>query len=180
MAGSCINGMTHARCGSISSAVIGCAEVRAALHYFSRDRDVWHLWVVTLFADDAARFDSAAARSWKILMWLVPVRSPLPYVSDHVVEAVPVRRKGSHRRSSLISIRAQILDRKVSLPGVSHNFAAWRELISPGVFHLRQSAARGKLPFRLCRQFLSRPYSGLNDLGTASVSRDDRAGGGVV
>jgi hypothetical protein len=71
MAGSCINGMTHARRGSISPAVVGCAEVRAALHYFPRDRDVWHLRVITLLADAAARFDSAAAGSGKILMWLV-------------------------------------------------------------------------------------------------------------
>src|SRR5882724_4680086 len=91
MARSCINWMTHARRGSVAPAVVGCAKVRTALHYFPRDRDVWHLWVITLLADTAARLDSAAARFRNILMRLVPVRSPFPYIANHVVESVSIR-----------------------------------------------------------------------------------------
>ena len=63
----------------------------------------------------------------------IPVTAPLPNVARHVVQAVPIRWEGAHRRSANKSIFATVLNREYSLPGVRHVFTTRLEVVTPDV-----------------------------------------------
>src|SRR5205823_10322640 len=89
--------------------------------------------------------------------WRIPVGRPFPDIPDHVVDAVPVRRKGRDRRGAIEAVGAEVSVREIALPGVGLVPAAWCELLAPGVFGVGQAAACRKLPFRFGRKILACP-----------------------
>jgi hypothetical protein len=65
------------------------------------------------------------------------------------VQAIALGRKCRHRRGALETVAAEILARKIALPGIGHVFAAGREFIAPSEFGAVEAAARGEFPFGL-------------------------------
>src|SRR5262245_58083665 len=96
--------------------------MRAAFHDFARDLDRWLVRIVAFVAVSAFRVKGGAARVNDFAVLLVPVSGPLPHVARHVVEAVAVRWKRSHRRSALEPVFFKVLPGKLALPGVRHVF----------------------------------------------------------
>src|SRR6188768_3009009 len=90
----------------VATAIIGGAKMRASLQDFSRNPDRGLTSVVAGVLAAAARILRNAAGLWRIGFVLLrpPVGGPFPDVSDHVVDAVAVRRKRGHRRGALIAV----------------------------------------------------------------------------
>src|SRR5215218_5990947 len=90
MAGRGVERLGVSRRRAITAAVIGRAEMRAALDDLARDLDVGLARVVTALLGPAARVLGNAARLWRFGFMLcgVPVRGPFPDIADHVVQAV--------------------------------------------------------------------------------------------
>jgi hypothetical protein len=80
---------------SVPVAVLGRAEMRPALDYFSRDNNLWLAWVKAAFSGATAWFDWAATRVRGVIVPTrrIPVISPLPHVSRHVKKLETVGRK---------------------------------------------------------------------------------------
>src|SRR6185437_312722 len=89
---------------------------------------------------------------------LIPVRSPLPNVSNHVEKSVTVCGKDADGRGSLIAIAAQILPGKIALPGIGHVVPAMIKLFTPSVGSTVEASSSGELPFCFGRQFFSGPF----------------------
>ena len=53
----------------------------------------------------------------------IPVARPLPYVADHVVEAIAVRREAADRRGPGIAVLVGVVDGEDALPGVGDRLA---------------------------------------------------------
>src|SRR6185436_10487218 len=128
-----INRLRMARGGSVAAAVVGRAQVRAALENLARDPDLRMAGIVAAALRAAARVlgDAAWLRRVGGVLCRVPIARPLPDIADHVVEAIAVRRKGGHRRGALIAVHDEVLAGKLALPGVGQVPAARRELIAP-------------------------------------------------
>src|SRR6185503_13295133 len=154
-----VDGLGVARRGPIAAAVVGGAEVRAALEHLARDADAGLAGVVARLLAPAARIARHAA--WLGCVGLVPrgvpVGGPFPDVADHVVEAVAVGWEGRDRRRATVAVGDQVLAWEFALPGVGHMPAARRELVAPGELRAVEAAARGVLPFGLRRQRLAGP-----------------------
>ena len=91
-----------------------------------------------------------------------PVGRPFPDVAGHVVDPVAVRREALDRRRTLVTVRTEVLPRKLPLPRIRHHAAAWRELLAPRERRSVEIAAGRVLPLRLGRERLARlPSSGL-------------------
>src|SRR5262249_20878863 len=90
MTGGSIDGLGHARCRSITPAVVRRAEMRSAFHNFARDLDVRHVGIVAFVSVAASGVEARAARLWYLFVLLVPIRRPLPHVAGHVVEPVTI------------------------------------------------------------------------------------------
>src|SRR6266851_4519927 len=150
-------GMTRGR--TIAAAVVGSAEMRAALKHLAWNPDLRPTRVVARGLGPAARILRNATRLRRIgfMLLRIPVGRPFPDIPDHVVDAVAVRREGRDRRGALEAVGAQILVWEFALPGVGHVAAAWRELFAPGVFGVGQSTAGGELPFRFGWKILAGP-----------------------
>src|SRR5215469_865701 len=119
---------------AIAAAIVGRAEMRAALQHFSRDTNVGLTWIKTVGLGPATRVlrDATGLGRIGLVPGGPPVGGPFPDIADHVVEAVAVRRKRRHGRGALIAVLAEILDREVALPGVRHVLAAGHQRIAPG------------------------------------------------
>src|SRR5215471_19127563 len=120
--------------GPVPAAVIGRAQVGAALGHLARDvgsgpggldtrgrghpRIAWH-----------------AARGARIgrMPGCEVVTGPFPDVTDHVMKPPAIGRVGTDGGGSLIAIGEQVLPRELALPGVGHHRPAGRELIPPRV-----------------------------------------------
>ena len=147
-------------CGRpVATAIIRRAQMRAAFQNFPGNSDLRLTGIEARLLATAARILGNAARLRRVRFMLlrVPVGRPLPDVSDHVVNAIAVRRKSRNRRGAIKTIGAEILLREFALPGVGKVLASGRELVAPGIFSLVQSAARREFPFRLGRQILAGP-----------------------
>src|SRR5262245_53992108 len=71
-------------------------------------------------------------RAGVVVIRLVPVRTPLPHVARHVVEAVSIWRERRDRSDSLEAVFSGVLVRELALPDVCHPFAARRQFVAPG------------------------------------------------
>src|SRR5262245_37378867 len=144
-----IDGLRMTRGGAISAAITWRAQMRAAFQHFARNFDVGLTRIVAVGFGSTAGIFRYATRFWRIGLMLrrVPVAGPLPYVADHVVEAVTVRRKCSHRRRPFVTAGTVFLMRKFTLPRVRHLAIVRHELTAPGKFRVLDPAARGKFPF---------------------------------
>src|SRR5258707_2427685 len=149
--------MTRSR--TIAAAVIGSAEMRAALKHLAWNPGVRVTRIVARCLRPAARIFRNAARLRRVSVMLsrIPVRRPFPDIADHVAQAIAVGRECSDRRGAFEAIGRKILVRKISLPGVGHVLAARKLLVAPGEFRAVQSAACGEFPFGLGGQFLAGP-----------------------
>src|SRR5262249_6968585 len=129
----------------IASAVVRCAKMRAALQNLARNADVRLTWIkARAFRSSAGVLrNTAGLRCLRLVVRGPPVERPFPDVADHVIEAIAVRRKSRHRRRALKSVFAEVLRRKIPLPGISHVLAVWRQLIAPGELFAIEPAARG-------------------------------------
>src|SRR6516165_3809318 len=80
---------------AVTSAIVRCAQMRAALQYLPGNSDLGLAGVVACILTAAARVDRDAAglASVGLVSGRVPVAGPFPDVADHVVEAVTVRRE---------------------------------------------------------------------------------------
>ena len=141
---------------AVPPAVVGGAQVRAALHHPSRDRG-GVAGVDASLLRSAARVGDAAAGMGGLAVRLVPVGGPFPDVADHVDQAVAVGRVGAHGRGAFVPVLAGVLDRELALPGVGHPAPVRVELVAPGELGPLQAAAAGQLPFGLGRQRLAGP-----------------------
>src|ERR1700757_2816033 len=144
---------------AIATAVVWRAEMRAAFQDFTRNADVGLTWIKARIFRPAARIcrNATGFRCVGFVLVRPPVYGPFPDIADHVVDAVTVGEKGGDGRGALVSVLAQILARKNSLPGVGHVLAAGRERIAPGELLAVEAAARGKFPFGFGRQLLAGP-----------------------
>src|ERR1700682_3063291 len=108
--------MTRGR--TITAAVIGRAEMRAAFKHLAWNPDFWITRVVARRLVPAARVLWNAARLLRIgfMLLRIPIGRPFPDIADHVVQAVAVGRECSDGRSALEAIGRKILGRKISLP----------------------------------------------------------------
>src|SRR4029453_15243966 len=141
--GAGVDRLGHAGGRAVAPAVVGGAQMRAALHHLAGDgRPV------------AGR---GAAAVVGVAVGLVPVAGPLPDVADHVEQAVAVGREPAHRGRPCIAVQLQVLDRELALPGVGHPAAVRVELVAPGELRPLQPTAAGQLPLGLGGQVLAGP-----------------------
>src|SRR5438067_13761113 len=101
-------GMTRGR--TIAAAVIGSAEMRAALEHLAWNPDVRMARVVACGLGSAARIFRNAARLWSIgfVLLRIPIGRPFPDIADHVVQAVTVGRECGDGRSAFEAISRKI------------------------------------------------------------------------
>ena len=76
------------------------------------------------------------------------VLAPFPDIACDIVQAVAIWFVRMDRRASEIAIFRGVLYWKASLPYVATMLTFGRELITPGICILLQSATRSELPFR--------------------------------
>src|SRR5262245_53066505 len=157
MACGSVDRLAHSRGGPVTLAIVRGAEIGTAFHDFPRNTHSLKPRIMALVTLAAFGIEGCAARPHRAAMRLIPVRRPLPDVSDHVVEPVSIGRKRTNRRSALVAVRGKILDREFALPCVRHDPAARLQLITPGKVRRFKSASRGELPFSLRRNVLLRP-----------------------
>src|SRR5690242_17305932 len=91
---------------SIAAAIIRRAEMRAALQDLARNLDRRLARIVAGVLAPAARVlrDAAGLFGVGLMPRGVPIGGPLPDIADHVVEPVPVGRKGPDRRGALVAV----------------------------------------------------------------------------
>src|SRR5436189_6222192 len=122
--------MTRGR--AIASAVVGRAQVRAALEHLARYPDLRLAGVVARGLRPAARvfWNTARLRRISLMLGRPPVGGPFPYIAAQVVDAVAVRRERHHRRGALEAIMLQVLVRELPLPSIRHVLAVWGEFVT--------------------------------------------------
>src|SRR5215208_644275 len=115
--GSGVDRLSHAGGRPVAAAVVGRAQVRAPLHHPAGNRgDITGIMAPLPLA--AAWVGRRATGMGRLAVGLVPVAGPFPDVADHVVQAVAVRRVPTHRGGTGVAVQFQVLDRKITLPGV--------------------------------------------------------------
>src|SRR5262249_6841472 len=129
----CIDWVRVTRRRPITTAVVGCAEMRAAFDDLARNPEIGLAGVVACTFGPAARVLRNAARLRRVGfgLWGIRIGGQCPDIADHVVEAVAVCREGGDRRGTLVAIQTEILAGKDALPGVGHLLSGGRELIAP-------------------------------------------------
>src|SRR5262245_38342011 len=111
-----------ARCGAVAPAVAWSTKMRAALEDLPRDAGARLARIAAAFGPGAARvsWDATGLGRVGLVPCRVPSGCPFPDVADHVVHAISVGREGAHRRGPCPTVGAQVLVRKVPLPGIGH------------------------------------------------------------
>ncbi len=97
-----INGLAVPRCGSITAAIIRRAQMRASFQNLAWNPDVRHPRIKAVFFARTTRILWNAARFWRIGVVArdKPIVGPLPDIPDHVMQAIAVRWKRRHWRST--------------------------------------------------------------------------------
>src|SRR6185436_16442715 len=88
---------------------------------------------------------------------LVPIGGPLPDVADHVVDAVRVGRKRTHRRRPFVPVGHEIRPGELALPRVGHVTIVWKQLISPGEWRAIETTSSRTFPLGFGRKRLAFP-----------------------
>src|ERR1700736_1416580 len=106
--------MTRGR--TVAAAIVGSAEMRAALKHLARDPAPRITGIVARGLRPAARIFGNATRLRRIGVMLrrIPITGPFPDIADHVMEAVAVSRKCGYPRGSFECGGPKILVRAVS------------------------------------------------------------------
>ena len=155
----------------VAAAIVRRTQVGAAFEHFARNPDLGLRGVVARIFGAATRIVGNAAGFLPFggMARVVPVRGPLPYVADHVVA---VRIRSAERRRPerpLVSVAAEVLPRKLALPGIGHMPALAVEFVTPGVVRAVETPTGGELPLRFRRQFLARPLCVCLDIAIRDV-----------
>ncbi len=159
MAGRGVGRLALPRRRPVAQAIVGRAEVRAALEHPARDVRVGLSGRVALLGGLDPRVARGAAR----LRYLVgvarreEVARPLPHVAGHVVQPVAVGGEGADRRRALVAVGQEVLPGELALPRIRRHASFGRELVAPREDGALQPTARGELPLCLGRQRLSGP-----------------------
>src|SRR5271155_498571 len=87
-------GVTRGR--TIAAAIVGRAQMRAALEHLARYLYLGLAGIVARGFGPAARVLRDTAGLWRLgrMLWRIPVSGPFPNIADRVVKAVPVCREG--------------------------------------------------------------------------------------
>src|SRR5262245_33158159 len=117
----CVDRLPHSRSGPIPLTIIRRAKIRPAFHDLSWDPDTTQPRIITPFTFGPLRVDVAAARPVRLVVLLIPIGRPLPDISNHVVESIPIRRKRSNRRRPFKPVLDEVFDWEFALPGVRHD-----------------------------------------------------------
>ena len=159
MVGCGVDRLRISRRRPVASAVVGCAEIGAALDHLARDARTGLAKIVTLHLGDTARIIRRTARSARIARVAggKPVLGPLPDIAGHIEEAIAVGGERANRRAPRKPVQSLVLPRKFALPGIGHPARIRREFVAPAIGRAVQPAARGEFPFRLGRQILAGP-----------------------
>src|SRR6266704_3629016 len=114
MAGGCVDRLGVACGGTVTPAVVRCAEMGAALDHLAGNLDVRLAGIVAcgLGASAGVFRDTAGFRRIGLMLLGVPVGGPLPDIADHVVNAIAVWRERGDRRCALEAVVVQVLPRK--------------------------------------------------------------------
>ena len=174
MTGRRVDRFREARGRPVAPAVVGRAEMRAALDHLAGNPDRRLARIVAVAFLGPARIVRRAAGLHDLVRMLgdVPVGRPLPDVADHVVEPIAVGGKRADRRRALVPVGREVLPGKLALPGVGHVAVAWEERVAPGVVRSFEATACGELPLGLGGQRLALPRG--EGLGVAECDVDDR------
>ena len=78
---------------------------------------------------------------------------PLPDITDHIVQPVPVGRKAADRSGSAVGIQRLVPHGKVALPGIRLFDTARRPFVASDELRAIAAAARREFPFRLIFAF---------------------------
>src|SRR6266487_2430937 len=165
----------------VAQAVVGCAEVRAALDHLARDVLAGLAGRVAALGAVDPRVAGDAARPGGLggMAWRVEVAGPLPDVAGHVVQAVAVGAERPDGRGPRVPVALEVLPGELALPGVGHHPSLGRELVAPAEDGALQATAGGTLPLRLGRKLRSRPGGvglGVMDDRVALASAEGAAG----
>src|SRR4051812_19540715 len=119
---------------AVAAAVVWRAEVRAPLDDLARNAGGCVARVVTADLRPPTRVlrDAASLGRVRSMPSGVPVRGPLPYIADHVAEAVTVGWKCADRGGAAVAVGGQVFVGESALPRIRHVTAAGREFIAPG------------------------------------------------
>src|SRR5258708_2320361 len=151
-------GMTRGR--TIAAAIVGSAEMRAALKHLARNPDIRLTRVVARGFGSTTRIfrDAAGHRRIGFMLLRIPIGRPFPDIADHVMQPVAVGRECGDGRRALEPVGREVLVREITLPGVRHMLATRHLLVAPGEFCAVTSAACSEFPLSLGRQFLPGPF----------------------
>src|ERR1700756_1026941 len=122
--------------------------MRATLQDFAWNLHAWLTWIIAgLFRRSAGIAGYAASLGFVGGMFrLKPVRSPLPYISDHVIKPIAVRGKRTDGRGAFIAIAAQVLPGKFALPRIRHVLPIREEFPPPCKSSTIETSAGGEFP----------------------------------
>src|SRR6478752_8685725 len=123
---------------TIAAAIVGCAQMRAALEHPARNLVFRLARIVAEMIGPTTRVlrDAAGLQGISRMFGSVEVAGPFPDVADQIVNPIGIRREGGDRRGPLIAVELRILERKRTLPGIRHLPAAGRQLLAPGELRL--------------------------------------------
>lgn len=94
-----------------------------------------------------------------IVIVIVIVRTPFPYIPCHIVQAVAIGEEGAYRRRVIELIIFRILVREMAVPEIAFVFSFIYTFISPRVDVVLQSTPCRIFPFRLRREAFARPFA---------------------
>src|SRR6185503_7812771 len=105
-----------------TAAVVRRAEVRATLDDLAGNSNLRLARIVAALDACAARifWDATRLRRIRVVLLRVPVRGPFPYIADHVLHVVAVRRECGDRRCAREAVFIAVLEREIALPSVRH------------------------------------------------------------
>src|SRR6516225_7293293 len=144
MRGAEVDLLRLARGRTIARAVVGGAQIRAALDDPARRLASGQCEVLQFRSGRIGRRLARMTRS-------IPIARPLPDIADHIVEAVAVRLEAADRRGPYVAVLVGVVDGEDALPGVGDRLALGIEGARPIVLAVA-TAARGEFPLRLGRE----------------------------
>src|SRR5262245_18991541 len=162
MVGASVRSAFAASARYVAPAVLVSAEVRAAAMYALGHARF--LGIQAVLRALRIRGDLSAGSENPVIIRAVPVGNPLPHVTGHIPQTVPVGWERACRRRAPIAIFGNIVIGKVSLEGIGHVLAAGHELVAPVVRFAVEPAARRKFELRFCWQAPARPLAVCNGI----------------
>src|ERR1700722_16919302 len=111
--------------GTEPQAVVGGAEMRPSLDHLARYSDLRLRRIEAVFDGGFAprRITTTGLGLAGQSILRIPLAGPFPNVSRHIVETVSIRREGTSRRCSVITVEHKILPGKLTLPRIGHSLA---------------------------------------------------------